>query len=250
MTTEWDWDPDDFAVLWNSDAHDRFPRPLDYTSRFRTTNQVAAHRAAVRAGYSRDETDLIRLAFHTLDTADLRIEILGDSATLGNGEVRRYRILGARTTDHAVLLTQTATATAHGRIRCRIFTPAELAPRLAHILPRHPAGTEPPETFHRADLSATAAPDDHRPDPRRRLRRRIRRAAGGGVAALVTGPLYAEPIPLFTGQWLDIPEDGRYLQLMTRDHLTLRPAAVGDLTDLFTTWIDHTLQRRRPDEAW
>ncbi|WP_019931087.1 ESX secretion-associated protein EspG [Nocardia sp. BMG111209] len=250
MTTEWDWDPDDFAVLWNSDAHDRFPRPLSYTSRFPTTNQVAQHRTAVRARYDRDETDLIHLAFHTLDAADLRIEILGDSTTLGNGDPRQYRVLGARTTHHAVLLTQTATATVHGRIRCRLFTPAELPSRLARILPRHPAGTEQPETFHRADLTADTAPEDHRPDPRRRLRQRIRRADGGGVAALTTGPLYAEPTPSFTTQWLDIPGDGRYLQQLTRDHLTLRPAAIPDLTTLFTTWIDHTLKRQRAQERW
>ncbi|MCX4092030.1 ESX secretion-associated protein EspG [Nocardia sp. alder85J] len=250
MASEWDWEPDDFAVLWHSDAHDRFPRPLAYTSRFRTVGGVAAHRDAVHTRYDRDEIERIRLAFHTLDAADLRIEIRGDSSSLGNGTPREYRVLGARTAQHAVLLTQTATVGVDGHIRCRIFRPDDLAPRLAHILPRHPAGAEPPETFHRTDLTTAAAPDDHRPDPRRRLHRRTHRADGGGVAALTTGALYADPAPRYTTQWLDIPGDGRYLQQLSADHLTLRPVAVTDLTALFAGWIDHTLQRRRDNESW
>ncbi|KZM69626.1 hypothetical protein AWN90_07545 [Nocardia terpenica] len=250
---EWDWETDDFAALWYSDANDRFPRPLAYTSRLPTNDEVAAHRIAVRDRYDTEESERINLAFHTLTTSQLRIEILGESTTLGKGTPREYRIVGARTPYHAVMLTQTAADGTHGRIRCRLFRPEHLAPRLARVLPSFPSGTASPETFNIEDLRQRT--DNHgysRTSARERFERLAERPTdGGGVAGLLTGPIHSRPDPWYTAQWLDIAGDGRYLQQRTREHLTMRPATTADLTTLFTAWIDRVLQRlRETDENW
>ncbi|MBF6172612.1 ESX secretion-associated protein EspG [Nocardia blacklockiae] len=248
---EWDWDPDDFAVLWYGEGHDRFPRPLAYTSRFPTNDEVDAHRVAVRNRYDADETERIHLAFHTLAHSELRIEILGESMTLGRGKPREYRVVGARTPYDAVMLTQTATPDTHGRIRCRLFPTEQLAPRLAHILPAFRAGNAAPETFHLDDVRDPTATRDHgHHSPGARLTRFLDRPIdGGGVAGLRTGPIHHRPEPWHVAQWLDFPEDGRYLQQRTREHLTVRPAATPDLTTLFTSWIDNALHRLHNPEA-
>ncbi|MGV9674734.1 ESX secretion-associated protein EspG [Nocardia sp. NPDC003482] len=239
---EWDWDPDDFAVLWYSDANDRFPPLISYTSRFPSNDEVAAHRTAVRARYDAEETELIRRAFHTLTNCELRVEILGSSTTLGKGVPREYRIVGARDANHAVLVTQTAGDDSHGRIRCRLFPTEQLAPRLAHILPTFPAGTAQPATFHLADATDAAG--------YRRLAKRP--ADGGGAAGLLAGYLHNAAEPWYTAQWIDVADDGRYLQQCTREHLTVRPAGTADLTALFSGWFDQALRRLRDDadEPW
>src|SRR6266567_9334547 len=132
MMAEWSWDADDFAVLWLGDARDRLPRPLGYTSRFPSQDEVHYHRQAVHSRYDADERDQIELAFHTLTTSDVRIEIVGRSQTLGRGKLREYRIVGARNPFHAVMLTQTAdpavgeTDSIDGAVRCRIFRTEQL----------------------------------------------------------------------------------------------------------------------------
>ncbi|NKY53003.1 ESX secretion-associated protein EspG [Nocardia vermiculata] len=234
---EWNWEPDDFAALWLGDARDRLPRPLSYTSRFAGANEARAHRIAVRARYQGEEAEQIRLAFHTLDTCRLRIQVLGESTTLGNGQPREYRVLSARNDDHAVMLTQTAADGIHGRIRCRLFRTEQMAPRLAHILPTCPPGTAPKETFHLDELRQQTQAGYGR-SARERYERRIRGTRVGGVAGLLTGPLHTTTEPWFTAQWLDVAGDGRYLQQVTREHLSIRPADTGALTSLFNAWID------------
>ncbi len=245
---EWVWEPDDFAVLWYSDANDRFPSPIAYTSRFPTNDEVAAHRAAVRGRYDAEQTERIQLAFHTLSASDLRVEILGESKTFGRGTPREYRVVGARTPQYAVMLTQSAADGVHGRIRCRLFPTEQLAPRLAHVLPACPPGTSKPDTFHLAELRRR--PDDHhRNHDRERYDRLARRPLdGGGGAILVAGYLHGDAEPWQAAQWVDLTDDGRYLQLRTREHFTVRPVAPADLTTMFTTWFDHALRRLREDE--
>ncbi|WP_107654889.1 ESX secretion-associated protein EspG [Nocardia suismassiliense] len=140
--TEWTWEPDDFAALWYSDAHDRFPGPLRYTSRFALRDEFAAHRHAVRDRYTADELEEIQLALHTLGTSDVRIEILGGTSkhkkSTGRDDLREYRIIGARNAYHAVTLMQAGTATEHGPIRVRMFRPESLAARTVQALPAPP----------------------------------------------------------------------------------------------------------------
>ena len=234
---EWNWEPDDFAALWLGDARDRLPRPLSYTSRFPGANEARAHRMAVRDRYRGEEAEQIRLAFHTLDTCRLRIQVTGESTTLGNGQPREYRVLSARNDYHAVMLTQTVADGLYGRIRCRLFRTDQMAPRLAHILPACAPGSTPKETFHLDELRGRTQAGYGR-SARERYERQFRRTESGGVAGLLTGPLHTSTEPWFTAQWLDVAGDGRYLQQATREHLSVRPADTAALTALFDTWID------------
>jgi len=256
---EWSWDPEDFAVLWLGDARDRLPRPLGYTSRFPSQDEVHYHRQAVHARYSVDEREQIELAFHTLTTADLRIEIMGTSQTLGKGAPREYRIVGARNAYHAIMFTQTAdpgvgeTDSVDGAVRCRLFRPEQLPGRLASILPSFPAGQGKPDTFHLQDLQGRPADSYARNTPRDRYDRMTKQPVdGGGGGGLFTGSPSLNPDPWYAAQWVDIARDGRYLMQRTREHLTVRPATPNDLTTCFTTWIERALKRLREDEpsAW
>ncbi|WP_228834188.1 ESX secretion-associated protein EspG [Nocardia abscessus] len=188
---EWTWDPDDFAALWYGDAHDRIPGPLRYTSRFAFRDDFDSHRAAVWQRYSADELDEINAAFHTLGASDLRIEILGGTCkhknSTGPHDVREYRILGARDSYRAVLLSQAGNQHEHGPIRVRMFPAEQLPARLVNAIPPCAPGTERPAMFHPRDLSPSretyfqdnarntpprAVPTPPRPPRRRRRHRR------------------------------------------------------------------------------
>lgn len=242
---EWTWDSEDFAALWYSEAHDRFPRPLKYLSRFTTENDFAYHRTAVRARYSGDELEHIGLALHTLSTSEYRIEILGGSTdTTGTTE---YRIVGARNHHYAVTLAQRCRAGEYGPIRAHLIRAESLPRALTRGVPSQPAGTRPTETFHPADLEPTRSThlqDNSHNSPRQRYRRLLRRpTAGGGSAGLRIGPLYTRPDAARTIQWYDIADDGRYTETRGR-HITVRPAGPDDLTTRFTTWLDDADRRR------
>lgn len=250
--TEWSWEPDDFAALWLGEARDRLPSPLSYTSRFPTQDEVRFHRQQVHGRYDTDERNLIELAFQTLTDAELRIEILGQSTTLGRGKPKDYRIIGARTRFNAMMLTQTADPgvedSIDGAVRCRLFRTEQLAQRLATIVPSFPPGQEKPDTFHLADIRRPAE-GLNRNTPRDRYDRISQRPVdGGGGAALFTGSIFHTLDPWYATQWVDIARDGRYLQLRTREHLTVRPASPRELTTTFETWIERALQRLREDE--
>ncbi|MBB5911553.1 hypothetical protein BJY24_000420 [Nocardia transvalensis] len=248
---EWSWEPDDFAVLWYSDANDRFPHPLRYVSRLATLGEVEAHRAAVRARYSPDELEEINLALHTLTTSDIRIEMGGDSVALGQGTSREYRVLGARTPYHAVMLTQTASGGVDGAIRCRLFRTEQLPGRLAAILPKVPPGKQRPDTFHVDELRTPADPyTSNRNSPQERFQRLVDRPSdGSGAAGLHTGYLYTRHDPLFAVGWFDVAGDGRYLQQASREHLTIRPATTQELTACFESWIERAVERLREDNV-
>jgi len=248
MAAEWAWEPDDFAVLWYSAANDRIPHPLRYTSRLASLDEVAAHRTTVRARYDADEFELIELALHTLTASDLRIEIGGDSTILGKGKPREYRVLGARTPYHAVILTQTAADGIDSQIRCRLFRVEQLPARLAALVPAVPPGRERAETFHVKDLQSAPATGHRTDGPRRRFGQLTADLTGTGVAGLLTGSLHHRPTPWYALAWFDRPRDGRYVQLQTREHLTVRPATPADLTTSFETWIEKALARLREDE--
>src|SRR6266568_9459586 len=255
MMPEWSWEPEDFAVLWLGDARDRLPRPLGYTSRFPTQDEVHYHRRAVHARYDTDGREQIELAFHTLSTADVRIEIMGQSTALGKGALKEYRIVGARGPYHAVMFTQTAdsadgeTDSVDGTVRCRLFRPEDLPGRLANVIPSFPAGQGKPDTFNLQDLKDRPADSYTRNTPRDRYDRITKRPTdGGGGAGLLTGSPSLNPAPWYTVQWVDFSGHGRYLMQRTREHLTIRPATPNDLTTYFATWIERALQRLREDQ--
>ncbi|MBF6436875.1 ESX secretion-associated protein EspG [Nocardia cyriacigeorgica] len=247
--SEWRWDPDDFAALWYSDAHDRFPRPLRYVSRFRFLGEVAAHREKVRTGYDGDELERIQLAFHTLAESDFRIEILGGTTKTKRGREGEYRVVGASTTYQAATLSQTAIDGVDGPITCRLFRPEQLPNRLTAALPACAPGTHPAATFHLADLEQRSEQRSfaHRTPREEYQRLALRPADGGGNAGLLVGPLHARPDPWYAFQWFDLTGDGRYLEQRNREQLNVRPAAPQMFTEMFTNWIVRARKRLRED---
>lgn len=256
---EWLWEPDDFAALWYSAAHDRFPSPLRYTSRFAFRDEFDAHRAAVRGRYGADELEEIQLALHTLGTSRVRVEVLGGTCrhkrSTGRDDLREYRIIGARNTFHAVTLMQSGTDGEHGAIRVRLVRPEQLPGRLAAEIPPCAPGAAPAATFHPDDLAPPRdkyLQDNARNTPREKYHRLLSRPAdGGGTAVLLTGPIHTESTPASVVQWYDITDDGRYTELRAA-HITVRPTTAADLATHFTTWFDdawHRLDRDRAD-AW
>ncbi|WP_054816381.1 ESX secretion-associated protein EspG [Nocardia arizonensis] len=254
--TEWLWEPDDFAALWYGDAHDRFPGPLRYTSRFAYRDEFRAHRAAVRARYDADELEEIRLALHTLGTSEVRIEILGGTCrhkrSTGREDLREYRIIGARNTFHAVTLMQSGTEHDHGPIRVRLSRPEHLPARVAADIPPCAPGSAAPEIFHPADLDPPRdryLRDNARNTPRERYRRLLGGPAdGGGTAVLLTGPTHNASAPVEVAQWHDITDDGRYTELRTT-HIAVRPTTFAELSALFTGWLDRAWQRLSEADA-
>ncbi|MEV6216372.1 ESX secretion-associated protein EspG [Nocardia sp. NPDC051833] len=251
--TEWTWEPDDFAALWYSTGRDRFPFPLGYTSRLSSVAEVDRHRATVRGSYDRDAYELIDLAFHTLTTAQLRVEILGESSVLGKGTAKEYRVIGARTPHHAVMLTQTATREGvEERIRCRLLRPEQLPGRLSWIVPECAAGRTAAETFHLDDLAPKQTDSrDWSVTPKQRFDKFVHRPREGTAwAQLRTGPVTDRPEPWSSARWFDFTDDGRYLMQRNREHVRLSPAGANDLTTLFTTWIDRALTRLHEQEEY
>ncbi|MET8775840.1 ESX secretion-associated protein EspG [Nocardia sp. NPDC004654] len=250
---DWNWDPEDFAALWYSDANDRFPRPLKYLSRFAVQNDFDQHRLRVRASYSGGELEEIELAMHTLSTSDMRIEILGGSRKHKNstGDVKQYRIIGARNHSHAVVAFQTVRAEENGPIRLRTCGPESLAVQIVRTLPPCPPGKRPPATFHPDDLRPnrdTYLRDNARNTPREQYQRLLGRPAdGGGSAGLRVGPLHTRPEAEDTVQWYDIAEDGRYTEIRAQ-HVSVRPTTPADLATTFATWLDRAAQRLRDAE--
>ncbi|MBF6341921.1 ESX secretion-associated protein EspG [Nocardia cyriacigeorgica] len=249
--TEWKWDPDDFAALWYSDAHDRFPHPLRYVSRFAFLGEAAAHREKVRAGYDRDELERIQLAFHTLAASDFRIEIIGGTTKTRRGGEGEYRVVGGSTAYQAVVLSQAAYDGVDGPITCRLFRPEHLAGRLTAAMPSCAPGKQPAATFHLADLDPARTPHRssfaHRSPREEYQRLALRPADGGGNACLFTGPLHSRPDPWYATQWYDITGDGRYQEHRVRDQLTVRPATGATLTEQFAHWIERARRRIREE---
>lgn len=229
---EWNWEPDDFAALWFSLAHDRFPDPLRFTSRFAYRDDFDAHRATVHERYSRDELADIELALDTLTSSLVRIQIFGGTTRHDNpdGGVRIYRIVGARTDQRAMSLTQATFGDANGPIRCRLFPTDHLPTQLVGCLPPCTPGTGSQAACH---------PAQH--EHYQRLLQRT--AEGGGSALLYTGPLDKPNRPIATIQWHDITGDGRYTELHDQHH-TIHPCTPTDLAAHFTTWITRATQPR------
>lgn len=248
--SKWIWEPDDFAALWYRDGIDRFPRPLHYLSRYKTRNPYEAHAAAVRARYDRDEHELIRLALNTLSGGDLRIEILGASSATGKGRVREYRVVGARTTHHGVVLAQSVIDGIDGSVHAHLFAADQLPKRLAALLSPCDPGRERGGTFHIDDLAPGGADQQSmRRGPGEQYRRlALRPADGGGTAGLRVGSILDRPTPWYGFQWYDISGDGRYMEKRTREHVSVRPAGVQDFAAGFAEWIDRALRRLRDEE--
>lgn len=253
---EWTWEPDDFAALWYSDAYDRFPTPLRYTSRFAFHDDARAHRVAVRARYSPAERAAIQVALDTLGASEMRIEILGATCvhkrSTGRGDLREYRIVGARTEAHAVTLSQAGTENEHGSIHVRLFRPENLAARLVSGLAPCAPGTAEPATFHPDDLEPRRDTrfEDHRRNRAREQYRRLmgRDNDGGGCAVLLTGRFDAVTAPMRVLQWYDITGDGRYTE-QRGTHVTVRPATPAEFTRHFATWLDQAWRRLEEERA-
>ncbi|MBF6174654.1 ESX secretion-associated protein EspG [Nocardia blacklockiae] len=250
--SEWVWEPDDFAVLWFSDANDRIPGLLRYTSRFALRDDFERHRSTVRARYDSDEFERIELALHTLTTSDMRIEIFGGTSRYqgSDGTVRMYRIIGARNMYHAAILHQFTQGEIDGRIRLQLCHPDTLASRTAAVVPAREPGTHPPLTVHPDDVR-----DGRRSSTGNSAAERYRRllsgpADGNGSAELLVGPFNTDPQPSNEVQWCDLP-DGRYLRTQG-EHLTLRPATTQDLAAHFHAWFERAiaLQREQEYEPW
>ncbi|MGW0246723.1 ESX secretion-associated protein EspG [Nocardia goodfellowii] len=251
---EWTWDTEDFAALWYDDANDRFPRPLKYLSRFAHQNELDRHRSTVRARYSHDELTAIRAALHTLSTSDMRIEIYGGTRKHrdSTGDVKEYRIIGARNTFHAVVASKVSAA------KPSAHPPAHLPPRNPRQPHRRrhpglPTRQSTPVTFYPNDLRPqqdTYLHDNARNTPRERYKRLIHRPADGGAnAELYVGPLYTRPDPTAALQWYDFTGDGRYTDIRTHN-ITIRPTTPTDLTTTFTTWLNRATQRLREQASW
>ncbi|MFC4125768.1 ESX secretion-associated protein EspG [Nocardia rhizosphaerae] len=247
---EWVWEPDDFAALWYSDGIDRFPRPLHLLSKYRTVEEYEANRARVLASFDAEEMELIRLALHTLTFGRFRIEIRGGSTATDQGDLREYRIVGAANQQHGVVLAQATVDEVDGPIHARLFPADQLAQRLSARVPNCRPGSHSTLAFPTADLQSAPSPTSYaRRTPREQYEALTRRPIdGSGYARLFTGHILDRPAPWFTTQWIDVTDDGRYLQIRTPDRLTVRPAAIPDLTAGFTTWIDRADRRLRESE--
>lgn len=250
MKAEWVWDPDDFAALWYGDGVDRFPRPLHFLSRFQYRDDAEAHRARFLAALDADEHELIRLAVHTVVFGQFRIEIRGGSTATEQGSLREYRIVGAQNGRHGVVLAQAIVDDVDGPIHGRLFPAEQLPQRLAGRVPACRPGRQPEISVDMADLDTRAAPQSYaRRTPGEEYAALTRRpVAGGGHARLLVGHILDRPDPWYTTQWIDVADDGRYLQRRGKERITVRPVTADDLISGFAGWIERAQRRLREAE--
>ena len=253
----WTWDLDTFGAHWFNAANDRMPDPLRYLSRFPTLEGLHAHRTSVRAALSTDECERIDLLMHTVSRCDLRIEIIGSTTRhyRGDGRSRKqYRLVGARTSRHAVVLFQTALHDEFSDIRADLLRAEDLPTALAAAIPPCDPGTARPETFHLGDTEpaqrAAYLSDDSRNSGRARFQRYARSPVdGGGHAVLRLGNYHARPERHRFAQWRDITDDGRYLEQRNDTHIEIRPAASRLLGELFGAWVERAVRQVREMET-
>ncbi|WP_239004064.1 ESX secretion-associated protein EspG [Nocardia panacis] len=235
---------------WYSDAYDRLPNPLHYTSRFAFRDEFQAHRRTVLGRYSPRELEEIRAALDTLGRAQARIEIIGGTCkhrnSKGPGDIRLYRMVGGRTPHGGVVMTQYGSDGEYGAIRVRTCGAEAVPSRLAAGIPACPPGSAKPMTFHPEELKPrqdTYLQDVARNTPREHYRRLLRRPTdGSGTAVLLPGSVHTRTQPWQTLQWHDISEDGRYTEVRA-EHVTVRPTTVPELSAQFAAWFDRALQR-------
>lgn len=247
---EWVWEPDDFAALWYGDGIDRFPRPLHYLSRFHFVDDYEAHRARVLGALDQDESELIRLALHTVTFGQFRIEIRGGSTATDPGMMREYRIVGAQNGPHGVVLAQAIVNGVDGPIHGRLFPSEQLPKRLAGRVPTCKPGRQAPISVDVVDLESSVVHQSFaRRSPREEYEAMTRRPIdGSGHARLLVGHILDRPEPWYTTQWADLTDDGRYLQRRAQGRITVRPAVEDDLPVGFAGWIERAQRRLRSDE--
>ncbi len=241
----WMLDPETFAAHWYNDANDRFPRPLNYLSRYRTEDEFTQFRSRVRADMQRDDREEIDLAMRILATAPIRVEILGCTvkhhASTGSDDSKEYRIVGACDHQLAVLAVQGGRSDEYGDIRLRVFAGDQMPTQLAAAIPACKPGRQPPVTFHADDLEPRAGAyfDDAPGDSSREKYHRLlgTRGDGYGLARLLVGPPQSAADHSGVLRWFDVTEDGRYLE-SRGTHVAVRPGTRDELITRFTGWVD------------
>lgn len=258
--TEWTFDPDDFAIHWYSDAVDRFPRPLHYTSRFPYQEEFDNHRAKLLDSYDRDELIMIRRAIDTATSATFRIQISGSTTKTRDNTTAAYRVHATRNDFQAVVLSQINRNGVDGHITVHLGRPEDLPHNLINCLPKVGPGTYPPATFHTRERGVQRESyfeDVARNSPSEQFRRLMNRSTdGGGTAALYLGGILDRPKPEDSIEWRDFTDDGRYT--ISRDHgdMNVKPAAPQDQASQLRRWIDAAVRRDQPaldeeyDDAW
>ncbi|MFB7876215.1 ESX secretion-associated protein EspG [Nocardia sp. NPDC056064] len=237
---EWHWEPDDFAALWLSDARDRFPRPLHYTSRFRYREEFETHCRSVRSRYV-CEMEAIDLALNTLETAELRVEVSAETRSSRSGKHTHHRIVGVRNYRHAVIASQVVVDGTDGSISVRSGHPENLGKRIVGRIPSCGAGRHRAEQFYIRDLIST--PDTYfvnvaRNTPRERYQRFVDRPMTGlGSALLRTGSVHDRTDSAILIEWLDFADDGRYILRKNAERIDIRPGGRADLSVVLAQWI-------------
>ncbi|MEV0687197.1 ESX secretion-associated protein EspG [Nocardia sp. NPDC050378] len=248
---EWTFDPDDFAIHWYSDAVDRFPRPLRYTSRFAYQEAFDDHRAKLLASYSRDELLLIRSAMDTAAEATFRIQISGSTTKTRDHTTAAYRVHATRNDFQAVVISQINRDNIDGPITVRLVRPENLPRELINCLPKASPGGQPATTFHTSDMAPrrdTYLEDVAHNSPQDRARRFFDRPLDGrGRAALYLGAVLDRPKPHHAAEWHDFTDDGRYTITRNHNDLIVDPATPQGQAGQFARWIDTAVQLNQPE---
>ncbi|MFD4457000.1 ESX secretion-associated protein EspG [Nocardia sp. NPDC058480] len=249
--TDWTFDPDDFAIHWYSDAVDRFPRPLHYTSRFPYQEEFDNHRAKLLDSYPRDELIMIRRAIDTATSATFRIQISGSTTKTRDNTTAAYRVHATRNDFQAVVISQINRDGTDGPITVHLGRPDDLPHELINCLPKASPGTHPATTFHTSDLSPrrdTYFEDVAHNSPSERARRFFNRPTDGrGRAALYLGTVLERPEPHHSTEWHDFTDDGRYTITRLHNDLNVKPATPQGQASQLGQWIDAAVRLNQPD---
>ncbi|MFD3596764.1 ESX secretion-associated protein EspG [Nocardia sp. NPDC058640] len=249
--TEWTFDPDEFAIHWYSDAVDRFPRPLRYTSRFPYQEEFDNYSAKLLAAYDRDELIMIRRAIDTATSATFRIQISGSTTKTRDNTTAAYRVHATRTDFQAVVISQINRDGNDGPITVNFGRPEDLPRNLITCLPKASPGTHPPATFHTRDLNPqrdSYFEDVAHNSPSERARRFFNRPTDGrGGAALYLGGILDRPKAQHSTEWHDFTDDGRYTITRNCDDLNVNPATPQGQASQLSQWIDAAVRINQPD---
>ncbi|MFD3592197.1 ESX secretion-associated protein EspG [Nocardia sp. NPDC058640] len=253
MTHQMRWQLDSlgFNIAVEANGRDRLPYPLRYRAEFpETADEFARRRAGSAQRLQQVYDDSLHRCLEILLEPQARVEVLG---FYGPGQTKMVGIHAGIIDSEAVVAFQVSERDNRGGgdIVISGHPVGSLAAEIVALLPRCVGGVEPRFEGRRSDLNtAVHARHPTRLSPIEKLQRFLNRQRVGTGAITVYPGFEIDARPTDDGvafQWLDYPDDGRYLmQHHDAENFTVIPGPADEITRRLQTRINAMVDRVRP----
>ncbi|WP_446223843.1 ESX secretion-associated protein EspG [Nocardia sp. IBHARD005] len=240
-----------FNIAVEANDRDRLPYPLRYRAKFpETADEYARRRAESAQRLQQIYDDSLHRTLEILLEPQVRVEVLGFH---GPGQKQMVGIHAGIVGTEAVVAVQHSDRDSRGGgdIAIGRYPAGSVAAEIVTALPRCTGGTEPRFEGRRGDLdTAVHARHPTRLSPIEKVQRFLNRPRIGTGAITVYPGFEIDARPTDDGvafQWLDYPNDGRYLmQHHDAENFTVIPGPTDEITRRLHTRINTMAQRVRP----